>query len=1253
MPFKTSSTTLLLATAALSVVLGCGPRKQSVTSSQAPRANEAIKRPKAGSIEQVQLKNTPFEPHPTMFKPLDSKTLGIDFVHVWNPPSKFYMQIHSYACTVGAAIGDYDSDGHPDIFFANQKDGGKLYRNLGNWRFQDVTKSAGVLAHGMWGTGVSFVDVNNDSHLDLFLCGFKSANRLFVNQGNGTFLEMAKSYGLDYDGASTMMSFSDYDRDGDLDAYLLTNRMPPEKYLTGKATRVNGQVVVPDHLLEDKGVINLSNGEFRFMAAGQFDYMFRNNGDETFSDITAEVDMDRRNHHGLSAIWWDPNRDGWPDLYVANDFTWPDHFYVNNGTRPRPTFTDVVKTAMPHVPWFSMGSDIGDFNADGLLDLIATDMAPTSHYRSKLTMGDMSTLGWFLDEANPKQYMRNALFLNTGTDRFQEAAQMAGVANSDWTWSVRAEDFDCDGLLDLFMTTGMTRDFENTDLSEELKQLQTSAKTDTERVLVATRFWRDKPQRKEPNVAFRNRGNLSFEPIAKVWGLDETSVGFGCATGDLDGDGDLDIVVNNFSSSPSVYRNLVAENSDGSANRLKIKLRGRASNSHGIGARVELTAGGVKQMRYLTLARGYMSSSQQAVFFGVGKHRNIESVVIHWPSGVRQEVANLTANHCYTITEPDMSNQGSSAAEPSPMFVESSIVAGIRHREKPFDDFARQPLLPNRLSQYGPGLSWGDINGDGVDDLYLGGAHGEPGRPHLLKDDQFIIFTKRLQAFIEDANCEDMGSLFLDADSDGDLDLFVVSGGIECEPDSKTLGDRLYLNDGGGRFSKAIGAIPDLRISGSCVAGADFDHDGDVDLFVGGRTIPGEYPLAPPSYVLENQSENGTAKFVDVTSQVAPGLANSKMVTSATWSDIDNDRWLDLLITQEWGTVRLFQNNGGKLIEATEEAGLAGRLGWFNGIHGGDVDHDGDIDFVVTNFGFNTKYQASSEEPLSLYYGDLDGSSKKRIVEAAHKDSRLLPVRGKSCSQNAMPFLRSKFPTYHEFALQSLDGIYSPTRLNDSYRLQANELGCGLLLNDGNGRFQWRLMPRIAQLSPGFGVTLSDLNLDGHLDILIAQNFFGPQRETGRMSGGVGQLLIGDGLGNFRPVSPASSGIVLPDDAKGLTVVHLNDDKKPDVVFSVNNGPIRAFLNQAETSAKLLNVSLKGPPGNPTAVGARIEVISSNGDVQVVEQYAGAGYLSQSTSKQTFAVHPQFDHRVVVYWPNGKRSEFLVSNNLDVSISSP
>jgi len=1187
------------------------------------------------------------------FVRLSPEHTGIDFVPLWTPPDeeKYQAQITNALVGGGVALGDYDSDGRPDVYLTRPFGGNRLYRNLGGFRFEDVTEQAGFNTRQLsindvglnddgsgpiWGTGATFVDIDNDGDLDLYACGYECANRLYVNQGDGTFIDEATAYGLDYRGASVMMAFADYDRDGDLDGYLITNsRMMPdtlkaqqqeffEACAAGKAPMRDGRFVVPERLQEFIDILpRPQDHRVTRIQAGQADLLFRNDsrpGAPKFADVSSQAGMTGFDL-GLSATWWDANGDGWPDLYVANDFWGPDKLYRNNRDG---TFTDVSQAALPHTPWFSMGADVADVNNDGRLDLMASDMSSRGHYKSKINMGDMDRQGWFLEYPVPRQYMRNALYVNSGTERFLEAAFMAGVDSTDWTWSIKFADFDQDGWIDLFVSNGMTRNWWNSDLRQ---QNSSSFSESFERI------WRDQPVMRVANVAYKNQGDLRMESVGESWGLADEEVTFGAALGDLDGDGDLDLVTNNFEEPAGVYRNEVAK-----GHRVVIRLEGIASNRNGIGATVKITTRAGLQVRYLTLSRGFMSADDPQVHFGLGEETQIDGLTVAWPSGIVQTFSDLEADRHYTVTEPNYDGQPDPAqpdtTDPSDsaMFVSSMKLRDAQHIEHSYDDFERQPLLPHKLSQLGPGLAWGDIDGDGDDDLYVSGASGQPGSLYIRQtDDRFE--EKQLTGQGDAIDSEEMAPLFLDADSDGDLDLYVVSGGVECEADATQLRDRLYLNDGQGQFSEAPkDALPILHDSGGVVTAADFDRDGDVDLFIGGRAVPGQYPVTPSSHLLVNE----TGKFRDMTDAVAPGLGETGLVTSAIWSDCDNDGWLDLLVTHAWGPVKLWRNEQGKLVDGTTGAQLSDRLGWFNGIAARDLDGDGDMDYVVTNFGLNTKYHASAESPAILYYGDFEGNGERQLVEAGYEHDELFPVRGKSCSTAAMPSLADKFKTFHEFALAGLEDIYTPQCLDDAVKLTANTLESGVLINDGTGRFDFHPLPRLSQIAPSFGVVLTEVDGDGNADIYLVQNFHSPQRETGHMDGGVSQLLLGHGDGTFAPIAPHRSGLVVPGDAKGLTTTDLNGDGWPDFVVAVNNDRIRAFENRGSSKNRVTNIALRGPPGNPTAIGSRVTVTVDDGTKQTAEVHAGGGYLSQSSSTLTFGLGETARNiEIEVRWPDG------------------
>lgn len=1094
------------------------------------------------------------------FVKLDPDHTGIEFSHTWNPPARLAEMISGSFTGGGVAIGDYDGDGKPDLYFTDPADGGALYRNLGGFHFEDTTDEAGLAIEEGWSAGASWADVNGDGRLDLFVCMFGTPNRLYLNRGDGSFHEISKAAGLTFAGASMMASFADFDRDGDLDLYLLTNRIAPppgllqERFQVG--TGPDGEPVLPDRYAQYAGIVKMPGGKYKQVAGSQFDYLFRNDGNDDegrphFTDVSKAAGV-WTTGHGLSATWWDYDGDGWIDLYVANDFYAPDHLYRNNRDG---TFTDVAPEALPHTPWFSMGSDVADINNDGRLDYMASDMAGSTHYKSKMSMGNMSgreSDSWFLNFPTPRQYMRNAVYLNTGTDRFMEVAHLCGLSATDWTWSVNFADFDCDGRDDVFVSSGMSRDWFNSDLRNREEELIA-----TKGRAAAQAFWASQEPLALPNWVFRNAGDLKFEDRGAAWGLAETAVSYGAAVGDLDGDLDPDLVVNNFDGPPSIYRNDVA-----AGNRLAVRLAGRDGNHWGVGATVvaEVNAEPARQAKTLALARGFMSSSEPQLYFGLGGAEGIEALTITWPSGTVQRTGKLEAGKRHVIAEPAKSL--ASPAPPEPLFKPDPMFRGVSHVERTYDDFERQPLLPHKLSQLGPGMAWGDVNGDGLEDFYLGRAAGTYGGVYLRREQptpqgaRFLV--ESLEPFEVDAAAEDMTPLFFDADQDGDLDLYVVSGGVECDPGADVLRDRLYLNDGTGSFRKAPAeALPDVASSGGPACADDYDRDGDLDLFVGGRSIPGRYPETPRSLLLRNDSEAGAPKFTDVASA---SLSATGLATAALWADFNGDDWPDLLVAHEWGPLKLFLNKDGELSETSETSGLAPFTGWWSSLAAADLDADGDLDFVAGNVGLNTKYHADESHPVVLFYGDLDGSGRKRIVEAKFEGSAMVPVRGLSCSSEAMPSLKQRHATFHSFASKTLSELYAPPRLGKATRFEANTLESGVFLNDGTGKFSFRPLPRLAQAAPIYGIVCTDLDGDKDTDLAVVGNSFSPQPETGHYDGGVGIILQNDGRGGFDPMSPDRSGFIVPGDAKSLHLTDLDRDGRPDFVAAMNDGEVRAFL---------------------------------------------------------------------------------------------
>ncbi len=1163
-------------------------------------------------------------PGETLFEKLEVDRTGIDFTYFWAPPEKYENEwLLDGSLGGGVALGDYDGDGRVDLFLTRAFGGSRLYRNLGGFRFVDVTEGAGIVDDGAWGMGAAFADIENDGDLDLFLCSYDAPNRLFVNQGDGAFVERAEEAGLAFTGSSTQVAFADYDRDGDLDAYLLTWRyIHPETY--GQFVKFeikDGRRVVPEAYADAVGFMTKPDGTRVPIKVGQKDRLYLNDGEGRFSEVS-EASGITGNDMGLGLVWWDYDGDGWPDLYIANDFKGADKLYRNNRDG---TFTDVILEAIPHTPWFSMGADAGDINNDGFLDFVASDMAGTSHYKQKLNMGEMDSEGWFLEAAEPRQYMANAVYLHSGTGRFLEVAQLVELSNTDWTWSPKLDDFDNDGWQDLFVSNGMTRNWFNSDLIAEQARKGGFDSVGGARAIL------DSPILRERNLAFRNTGDLRFDRVSQSWGLDHEGVSFGAATADLDGDGDLDLVVNNFEEPVSIYRNQGT-----TGNRLVVHLRGTISNRYALGSFVRAETDQGDQVRYLSPVSGYVSSDDVALHFGLGDSTLVAKLSVRWPNGGTSQYHGLEAGRAYTITEDGQTSGPEDGDSMETRFRRWDGLAGIVHQEDAYNDFADQPLLPNRMSRLGPGMAWTQNDGTGTLAAFVAGASGQAGRVFSVGEAGITPGGTGTATFQADAAREDLGGLFFDFDGDGDDDLYVVSGGLGRWPGDFLLGDRLYVNDGSGAYDRAgSDVLPADRVSGSLAAAADFDRDGDIDLFVGGRLIPRRYPETPSSRLLVNSG----GVFMDATEKLAPELAKTGLVTSALWSDADGDGWLDLLVTHEWGPIKYYRNDRGKLTDMTSRAGLADLKGWWNGITGRDIDNDGDIDYAVSNFGLNTKYHPSPNKPVYLYYGEFGDLDEMRLVEAKYESDTLYPVRGRSCATAAMPFLSEQFTSFHNFAKSSLAEIFTTECLDTSLRLEATELASGIIINEGNGSFSFQPLPRIAQISPGFGVALTDVNGDGFSDLYVVQNFHSPQRETTRMDGGVSLLLEGRGDGTFSAVWPHRSGLIVSGDAKSLASVDFNRDGWVDFVVGVNDGPVHAFENAGQAGFRPLAVNLRGEPGNLAAVGSRVSVTDASGRRQTAEVYAGGGYLSQSTSTLFFGLGDTLlgeEIEIEVRWPSGE-----------------
>jgi len=1166
--------------------------------------------------ETPQGKTVPFETAPlvghklnprsgpagkTMFTLLPPEATGVRTENQYADPQMkgaLFQQYNGGSIGTGVAIGDFDNDGRPDVFVVSKTESCRLFRNLGDFKFEDVTDKAGVGDKGdaakIWKFGATFADVNNDGLLDIYVCRYNAPNLLYINQGDGTFKEMAHAYGLDVVDSSVMAAFSDYDRDGLLDVYVATNMLANESG-----------------------------------SGGRRGYMFHNQGDGTFLNVTdkAGIVLRTRSH---SATWWDYDNDGWPDLYAAYDYGVPDSLFHNNRDG---TFTNVSGSVLPHTAFSSMGSDYGDVNNDGLIDFIVADMASATHEKDQRMMADSRAR---LDERRDGattvvKIPRNALLINTGTGYFQEAAFLAGVAATDWTWSIRLVDLDNDGRLDLHVTNGFPYD-----PSVDVVKRQMSAESVSESIRIMT----ESPIRAEKHIAMRNLGNLQFEDVSADWGLDQRAVSFGAAYGDLDGDGDLDIVYSNYHGCATVLRNDCQ-----TGHRVIFDLRGTASNRFGIGATVRIESALGVQVSTLGLARGYLSSSEPMFQFGLGEDTVIERLVVTWPSGRVQAWENVAVDQRYLIAEPAGPAAPASVSQPAMVspprrsFQEVSHDLGlaVRMREETVDEAPLQRLVPFRFNRRGPALAVGRLAGGERESIVIGGTTQD--LPVIARRTGGPNFEVAPLAGAS-ANPVDNGPILVfDANGDGNDDVLVTMGGNSLPAGMSEYQPRLYLGDGQGGLRPAGGdALPPLSINAGAVAAADFDRDGWLDVFIGGRISSGQYPYAPQSALLKNHG----GRFEDVTDTLAPELREVGMVTSALWTDVDGDGWPDLLLALEWGHVKYFHNNRGIGFEDwTEKAGFAAAgTGWWTSIAAADFNGDGRPDYVVGNLGLNTQYHADARHPALIYSGDFNGDGSSKLVEAYYEGDRVYPWRARRDLGAEFPFIFKHFPLNNDYARATVADIFGEDKIAKAQRFAATELRSGVFLSQSDGTYRFEPLPRIAQIAPLQGIVAGDFFGDGNAGIYAVQNSFAPIPAVGRFDGGLSQMLRGDGQGHFTAVPPAESGLVVPRDAKALVVLDLDHDGWPDFLVSRNNDDVLAFRNNGVAGRKSVSIMLRGPAGNPAGVGARITVDLRDGSTRNGEVYAGSGYYSQSTSACFFGYSDANPPRQVrVRWPLGMTTQ--------------
>ncbi len=1012
-----------------------------------------------------------------LFEQLSETHTNIHFKNTVSETLHFNFLNYSYIYNGGGiAIGDINNDGLDDLYFGSNQESNKLYLNKSDFVFEDITQKAGVTDNSGWTTGVSMIDINADGWLDIYVCKSGSLrnnqvrkNKLYINQKNGTFKEQAKLYGLDSEAFSTQAYYFDFDKDGDLDIYLVNHR--PD---------FNNNTTIDPRIQLD-------------IRPESTDQLFENI-DGVFKDVTSTSGILNK-AWGLSASIGDFNEDGWPDIYVANDFLEPDFLYINNGNG---TFTNKILEFFDHISANSMGSDYADINNDLKPDLVVLDMLAEDHQRNKENMAAMSTENFnhLVIAGYHYQYMSNMLQLNLGKGIYSEIGQITGIAKTDWSWAPLLADFDNDGFNDLFVTNGIEHDLSNQDFRNRIKaNIHNQKKVTLEEAIGMM------PSAKLQNKIFANNGNYSFQSIAKEWGLEQKVNSNGAAYADLDNDGDLDLILNNQSDLASIYKN------NQSNHFISLSLLGKNYNPNAIGARVSIYTKNLKQAKELYTCRGFQSSVTNKLYFGLGNSTHIDSIHIQWPNGSLSKLNTIISNQNLIIKHPNTHNQHNSISKnkPEPFTLISGEKFGITYKnnESVFDDYSLQLLLPQKQSEKGAALAVADVNNDKRDDFFVGNAKGAAAALYLQNKNG--TFSKSsTKAFEKDITLEDNKALFFDLDADGDQDLYVATGSYEDIANSSSLQDRIYINDGEGNFSKKE-VLPQMYSTSNAIATTDFDNDGDLDLFIGGAVIPGKYPLSSPSYLLKN--ENG--KLLDVTHKISKGFDQLKMVNDAVFSDYDNDGDDDLLVIGEWMPICIFVNENGIFTKSTTTK-LDNHIGWYFDIQATDIDQDGDMDYLVGNLGQNNKFNPDQNKPLHIYAKDFDDNGNFDIVLSKEaKDGMLLPIRGKECSSEQIPKLTQKFKTYKEFASASLIDIYGNQDLKEATHYTVNTFSSILIINNGNGSFDIRELPKSAQFGPTTDFLIADFNTDGHKDVLGIGSLYEAEVETIRYDASKGYVLLG------------------------------------------------------------------------------------------------------------------------------------------------
>jgi enediyne biosynthesis protein E4 len=1080
-------------------------------------------------------KKTETQSSPKLFALVDPDHSGIQFVNTLVQSDEFNIIEYLYFYNgAGVAAGDINNDGLTDLYFGSNQGSNKLYLNKGDFRFEDITISSGTSGLGNWKTGVSMADVNGDGNLDIFICGvgrykkFNGFNQLLINNGNLTFTDRTREAGLSFQGFSSQANFFDYDNDGDLDFFLVNHSV--------HTSRSYGDVTLRDQSDALAG-----------------DKLYRNDlipvGTLRFTEVTSAAGIHSSQvGYGLSAAISDLNNDGYSDIYVCNDFHENDYLYLNKGDG---TFRQVLEQAFGHTTRFSMGSDIGDINNDGWSDIVTLDMQPNKEDIIKTTAGEdpFDIFQYKLRFGYHYQFTRNALQLNHGAGqdgllRFSDIASLSGLEATDWSWSSLLADFDNDGLKDLFVTNGIVG------RPNDLDYINYISGDSAQRFLSDDQFIEKMPSGKTTDYFFRNEGNLKFSKSNDIWYQFGEDLSNGAAYSDLDNDGDLDLVINHVNSTASVLRN----NQSSDTNFLKVRLKGEKNNVHGIGGKVIVHAGGRKVFHEQFLSRGWMSSVDPLIHIGLGKSSKVDSVEVMWPGGKKSVVRNIASGETLIVDQSQSSSNQVITLESIPLFTETTTLPP--HVENEFVPFNVERLIPHSVSAIGPMMSMSDVNGDGKTDLFVGGAAGQAGSLYLRNGNGQLAKSPN-EPFAVDAAAEDVGSCFFDADLDGDRDLLVAGGGGQFTGNDPRLNPRLYTNDGRGHFTRSLSHFKDIFVDASVVRAADIDNDKDIDVFIGGRVIAGQYGISPKSYVLVN---DGSGDFYDATETVLPNNSPG-MITDALWLDVNKDELLDLVLAGEWMPITiLVQERSGKFRDQTTAYGLSNTSGLWNSLFADDFDNDGDADIIAGNLGLNSRLKADSLRPIELFVGDIDLNGGTEQILTYYNGDERYPFLSRDQLIKQVPSLKRKFLRYQDYGNVKIEDIVGGDVLKGMKHLRAEMLESTIFRNDGQ-KFFIQPLPVEAQFSPVYSICGTDVNDDGFKDLLVGGNLFDVQPEFGRYDASYGALFYGNAKGTFTYVPASESGFVAKGQIRDIKT-SVNSQGVLEVLVARNNDSILVFKHK-------------------------------------------------------------------------------------------